>query len=40
LALFPDIAAKFLRERYFGEIKLDREILNENEEFEGIYPVD
>jgi len=40
LALFPDIAAKFLRERYFGEIKLDREILNENEEFEGIYPAD
>ena len=38
LALFPDIASKFLRERYFGEIKLDREILDENEEFEGIYP--
>ena len=38
LALFPDIAAKFLRQRYYGEIKLDREILKENEEFEGIYP--
>ena len=39
LALFPDIAAKYLRERYFGEIKVDREIMKENEEFEGIYPV-
>jgi len=38
LSLFPDIAAKYLRERYFGEIKLDREILRENDEFEGIYP--
>ena len=38
LALFPDVAAKFLGERYFGEIRLDRQILQDNEEFEGIYP--
>jgi len=38
LALFPDIASKFLRERYYGDIRIDRDLLEQNDGFEGIYP--
>jgi oxaloacetate decarboxylase alpha subunit len=38
LALFPDVASKFLKNRYFGDIRIDRNLLEDNEGFEGIYP--